>query len=260
MKANGLALLLPLCCALAAPAPATEEAYEEEFGKPMLGIQMSPTDGETQEELGLAVDEGVYVNQVYPDTAASDMGLQEGDVIVAVNGNEINGMLDLRNQIGASTVGDPVRVTVRRGDGEHRHEGWLGDWPEHIPYGPVPVDQERRWRDYQMQRFARREALRRSLEEHAEKLRRQVEIAEELRDRRDRALAKRSGEELAAFLRSRPQRELIKALQAGRWGGLDWRFSYRAAADRPQAPSVADDAPADPAGFTFALTADSEAL
>jgi len=74
--------------------------------------------------------EGVGVERVLPDSAAEQAGLRGlerdertgtwrfGDVIVAVDGQPVKGRRDLFDALDGRAVGDTIRVTVRRPDGD----------------------------------------------------------------------------------------------------------------------------------------------
>ena len=61
-----------------------------------------------------SIPEGVYVYQVYEDTAAEAAGLQQGDVIIALNGVGIDGMEKLQRELQYYAAGTSVELTVRR--------------------------------------------------------------------------------------------------------------------------------------------------
>lgn len=63
----------------------------------------------------LAVDKGAMILDV-PRGPSRAAGLQPGDVILAINDNEVSGMEDLRKQVMSSRVGSKLRVRFHRGD------------------------------------------------------------------------------------------------------------------------------------------------
>jgi len=73
---------------------------------------------------------GVFVNTVYPNTAAAHGGILEGDIITNLGGRDIRTVEELRSALGHFAPEDTVVVTVFR-DGEHLDLNiTLGDRPE----------------------------------------------------------------------------------------------------------------------------------
>ncbi|MEM9372492.1 MAG: M28 family peptidase [Planctomycetota bacterium] len=58
---------------------------------------------------------GVLVRRVFPDTSASDAGLEPNDRILTWNGDELRNTEDLRPRLVDHEPGDVVRLTVERG-------------------------------------------------------------------------------------------------------------------------------------------------
>ena len=57
---------------------------------------------------------GVYVNAVTNGGAAQDAGIKAGDVILKVNGVEVNKVSELQEQIGQYRPGQQVNITIMR--------------------------------------------------------------------------------------------------------------------------------------------------
>ena len=98
--------------------------------RPALGIRGLPISPELAQELGLASDSGVLITQVVRGSAADQAGLHGGtervylgnipimlggDLIVAIDGEEINDNRDLSGIMNNHRVGDKVRVSIYRG-------------------------------------------------------------------------------------------------------------------------------------------------
>lgn len=62
----------------------------------------------------LGTETGVYVLQIYPGSPANVSGLQEGDVIVALNDTEIKTMEQLTRELFSYKPGDKVTLTLYR--------------------------------------------------------------------------------------------------------------------------------------------------
>ena len=109
---------------------------------PWLGIQAADIDAQLAEQLGLAVDHGVYVTGVAPDSPAEGIGLVEsgvgsrgrpaggGDTIVAVDGVFVNSTAELVAELNSYLSGDEVILTVIRGGESIDLTVVLGEWPE----------------------------------------------------------------------------------------------------------------------------------
>ena len=77
-----------------------------------LGVRISDINAAKAKLYG--IDHGVLVNQVEPHTAASKAGLKPGDIIVAVDGEEVNNAGELRDKIAFKGAGSKVTLKVYR--------------------------------------------------------------------------------------------------------------------------------------------------
>jgi Do/DeqQ family serine protease len=87
-----------------------------EIQRAYLGISFREIDSQFADEMGLEEIKGVYVADVMENGAASDAGIQKGDVIVRVNQTEINSKSSLLESIGTKRPGDQAKVYVKRAD------------------------------------------------------------------------------------------------------------------------------------------------
>jgi S1-C subfamily serine protease len=98
--------------------------------RPALGVSTIPVGPELAEQMGLPVDFGLLIVKVAPGGAAERAGLRGGneraylgnipimlggDLIVAINGENIQDQQDLAQVMNAHRAGDTVKVTVYRG-------------------------------------------------------------------------------------------------------------------------------------------------
>lgn len=58
---------------------------------------------------------GVYVSSVTEGTGADEAGLIKGDIITALNGEEVKSMDDLKNELSYYAAGDTVELTIMQG-------------------------------------------------------------------------------------------------------------------------------------------------
>ncbi|HEX5420385.1 MAG TPA: DegQ family serine endoprotease [Gammaproteobacteria bacterium] len=84
-----------------------------------LGVHIQSVTPALAQALNLSVQQGAVVTQVEPGSAAEKGGLQAHDIIVAVNGHDVQSGQELRNMIGLMRVGSSVRLDYLR-DGERR--------------------------------------------------------------------------------------------------------------------------------------------
>lgn len=85
----------------------------------LLGININDVSPELEEQLGkeLPVKQGVYVGSVNDDSGAKEAGLQEGDIIVGVDGRQTNNVATLQEMVARKRPGDQVEVEyIREGE------------------------------------------------------------------------------------------------------------------------------------------------
>ena len=77
-----------------------------------LGVLISNIDPSKAKLYG--IDHGVLINKVEPHSAAAEAGLKPGDIIVAVDGEEVKNAGELRNKIAFKGAGAVVTLKVYR--------------------------------------------------------------------------------------------------------------------------------------------------
>jgi 2-alkenal reductase len=81
---------------------------------PYIGISYQPIDPTVSSILNLSVADGILITQVDPASPAGRAGLQEGDVILAVESEKIDQEHTLTGLLFKRKVGDTVTLTVLR--------------------------------------------------------------------------------------------------------------------------------------------------
>ncbi len=108
----------------------TEKAAEEERG--YLGISPQTVDGTTEQMFG--IPQGVYVAKVFEDTAAEQVGIRKGDVLVKLDGQKVSSSEELMKALEYYKAGETVSITLKRVEnGEYvdvELEVTLGNRPE----------------------------------------------------------------------------------------------------------------------------------
>ncbi|HSJ42073.1 MAG TPA: trypsin-like peptidase domain-containing protein, partial [Xanthobacteraceae bacterium] len=115
--------------------------------RPALGVSTIPVGPELAEQMGLPVDFGLLIVKVSPGGAAERAGLRGGseraylgnipimlggDLIVAIDGGNIQDQADLAQVMNAHRAGDTVKVTVYRGKQKMDVSVTLGEAREQV--------------------------------------------------------------------------------------------------------------------------------
>lgn len=93
-----------------------------EFGevkRGMLGVQGGEITSELAEALGYTSSKGAFVSQVVADSPADKAGIKAGDIIVSLNGRNIESFSELRANIATLGPGKKVRIGIVR-DGKQK--------------------------------------------------------------------------------------------------------------------------------------------
>jgi len=105
-----------------------------------LGVGIKDLDEVTAEALGMENTRGVFVRSVIEDGPAEKAGVEQGDVILAVNGTPTRSTTDLKSLIGASPPGTKVRLRLRRDQREKEISLELGQLTEEMLASARPSD------------------------------------------------------------------------------------------------------------------------
>jgi serine protease Do len=99
-------------------APDERQALQPRSGgraRSMLGLEVRPVTPEIARQLNLRSTEGVVVVKVEDGSAASEAGVQRGDVIKQLNGQAVKTMVDFERLTREVKEGDPLTVLLQRG-------------------------------------------------------------------------------------------------------------------------------------------------
>ncbi len=84
------------------------------IARPTLGIGGQDVTAEIARARGLERIGGVIISTVAPDSPAARAGIKAGDVILKMNGREVNDIQDLRFRLATMPVGGKVKLTTMR--------------------------------------------------------------------------------------------------------------------------------------------------
>lgn len=100
-----------------------------------LGIVPGDRDRDELEDLGVPKGRGVIIEALVDDGPAEDAGLEEGDVIVSIDGKAIGDGDDLHDVLGDTESGEDVAVVVVRDGREKEFEIELAESPRNAAFG-----------------------------------------------------------------------------------------------------------------------------
>lgn len=88
-----------------------------EIQRAYIGVTIRNIDSDFATEIDLNDLEGVYVVSVVENSSADDANIEPDDIILAIDGKEINSVSRLLETVGQHNPGDRINVTIKR-DGE----------------------------------------------------------------------------------------------------------------------------------------------
>ncbi len=96
----------------------------------MLGVTVQTVTSDIAANLGLKQVRGAIVSSVQADGPGDHAGVQQGDVITALNGRPVTDSNELRNEIAGTAPGSRVSLSVLRDGHERQIEATLGQLPD----------------------------------------------------------------------------------------------------------------------------------
>lgn len=88
-----------------------------EFGqvqRGLLGVEIRDVSARLAQDQNLDVVKGIYVNRVNAGSAAEASGIEHGDVITAIDGQEVGSVSELQELVARHRPGHAIQVTYRR--------------------------------------------------------------------------------------------------------------------------------------------------
>jgi S1-C subfamily serine protease len=86
--------------------------------RPFVGIVYEPLTQRQINDEGWPIEDGVLVIEVQPDTPAAGAGIEEGDIIMRIGGQQIDDENPLINELFNYRVGDSVEIEIYRPSSE----------------------------------------------------------------------------------------------------------------------------------------------
>jgi serine protease Do len=115
-----------------APAPRAHNARDmEAVETPHLGVGGQDVTSDRARALKLKEERGAEITSVEPDSAAAKAGLKEGDVVLELNGQKVEGGEQLRRLVHETPIHREVKIGVWRNGGEQTLNATVGGRKEY---------------------------------------------------------------------------------------------------------------------------------
>lgn len=124
---EGMGFAIPINTVKAIVKELMDKGY---VARPYLGVTIFDKPTAARYGYQLSIDKGVYVFQVAIDSPAGRAGFQRGDIILSIDGKEVNSVTDVRNEVAAHKVKDKVKVLLDRDGREATVEVTLEEMPQ----------------------------------------------------------------------------------------------------------------------------------
>ena len=98
--------------------------------RPYLGVTIFDKQTAARYGYQLTIDKGVYIFQVRLDSPAGRIGLERGDILLAIDGKEVNAVTEVRSEIAAHKVGDKIKIKYERDGAEREADITLEEMPQ----------------------------------------------------------------------------------------------------------------------------------
>lgn len=109
---------------------ATQLIEDGQVSHAYVGIAPAPLTPEMAQQFGLAAERGTLVQEVIPGGPAEEAGLLRGDVVVAMEDDEITDLGAFLAAVRRAEPGDEITLTVVRGDDELELDVVLTERPD----------------------------------------------------------------------------------------------------------------------------------
>ena len=93
----------------------------------MLGVEVQRMTSDLAASMGLKQVQGVLISSVAPGGPAARAGLKSGDVILQLNGKDVDDPNVLRNEVAATAPGVTVTLTILRDGKQQQVHATLGE-------------------------------------------------------------------------------------------------------------------------------------
>lgn len=117
------------CFVVAAAMICAVANAEELRRRGMLGVQLGPVTQDMADSVGLDAPRGVMIGGTFPDTPAAESGLQQGDILLTMNGDAIPDVGGFIRMVENYYAKDKLTFDVQRNDQKLNLSFVLGERP-----------------------------------------------------------------------------------------------------------------------------------
>ncbi|MBR5913209.1 MAG: trypsin-like peptidase domain-containing protein [Selenomonadaceae bacterium] len=123
---EGMAFAIPINTVKNVVDELVDKGY---VARPYLGVKLFDKPTAARYGYSLSIDKGVYIFQVELGSSADRAGLQRDDVILSIDGRDVNSVSEARAAINTHKVGDTIKITYVRDRTTHTVEVVLQEMP-----------------------------------------------------------------------------------------------------------------------------------
>jgi serine protease Do len=122
-----------------APSGPDNGGSDEQGQSVKFGISVRPLRAEDRDSMGFQDNGGVLVTDVESSSFGEDIGIQHGDVLMAINRQPVSSPADVKRIAAALKPGQPVALKVMRSAGQAQNGG--AQWQPLFLAGTLPASQ-----------------------------------------------------------------------------------------------------------------------
>lgn len=126
-EVEGIAFAIPINTVQSVVNEIMQKGY---VSRPYLGVVLFDKATAARYGYQLNINKGVFIFQVSLDSPAGRAGLQRGDIILKIDGKEVNSATEIRSDIAARKIGDKITITYDRDNSEYTMEVTLQEMPQ----------------------------------------------------------------------------------------------------------------------------------
>jgi serine protease Do len=109
-----------------------------------IGVQISEVDAALADAVGLDKPMGIVIQKIVEDGSAASEDVQEGDIILNIDGHEVNEPNELQRYVASKRAGDSVTLTLYRDGDEITRTIVLKSRDEEADFEPVVDRKEKK--------------------------------------------------------------------------------------------------------------------